>query len=668
MKFRSGVNLIVGPNAVGKTTVLEAIRLPKAVLAPRTHQETQQVLSSLGAVSQQLPQNFNFDAIAGDIRLPVEITTTYSLSDQEVGSLPAMFDDLCRRIVAAQQGISLLTTGPLALIQFLSSPNGQIALQKIGPWVKDQTERTAKTQACTLGLTIDPTRGGMLGRDSFAQVLFSAIEGRMSPSKTQFSYFPADRAMPSGEVPVQLGALDAVQQLESHNSIPASKYQRLKTTIFASMIESQESGELMRQTFTEIFKKLLIGRDLIQFGVNQYGQATISVRDSATGNIFDIDSMSSGEKGLILTFLIIARAVEKRGLILLDEPELHLNQAVCKSLLGFLLDEYLVPKDIQAIICSHSPEIFSTAMRRDDCTAFHLRTGSIVSEIRKKDQPEVAQTLRLLGTSEVEEMLYEGVLFVEGEDDVDLLEEAFPDSLAKFKFRELSGRGEIEKHIKKLQDAEQDGAKENVSYFVFDHDNKPTDLKSTHKVRVKQWDRYCLENYLLEPAIIFDVINREKCAQGFPQNIGDATRIFEEIARSQLAQRVIREVYYDFDYADSGLRAKEVASKTPTQAAEILVVRLLRLKATFEHFDERMWKAEFTRKCEQLIRDRDQEWLNSWRIECSGKQFFRDLYARFSIKVAPVILKRRILTQCKLEGAEGWKLLQGNFRELIQIA
>ena len=57
----------------------------------------------------------------------------------------------------------------------------------------------------------------------------------------------------------------------------------------------------------------------------------------------------------------------------------------------------------------------------------------MVSEIRKKDQPEVAQTLRLLGTSEVEEMLYEGVLFVEGEDDVDLLEEAFPDSLAKFR-------------------------------------------------------------------------------------------------------------------------------------------------------------------------------------------------------------------------------------------
>src|SRR5256885_16106768 len=82
------------------------------------------------------------------------------------------------------------------------------------------------------------------------------------------------------------------------------------------------------------------------------------IRRPPRSTLFPYTTLFRSEKGLILTFLIIARAVEKRGLILLDEPELHLNQAVCKSLLGFLLDEYLVPKDIQAIICSHSPEIF----------------------------------------------------------------------------------------------------------------------------------------------------------------------------------------------------------------------------------------------------------------------------------------------------------------------
>jgi predicted ATPase len=665
MKFRSGANLIVGPNAVGKTTVLEAIRLTKALLAPRTAQESQYVLSSLGVLSPQLPQRFNFAALAKDTKLPVEISCVFGLSNEEIKDLPALFDELCRSAVAAQRGISLVTAGPLALVQFLSSAPGQQALKDIGPLVEDQIQRVTKTQECTLGLKIDP-KSGISGQDSFSQLLFSTIEARMNPYKTQFSYFPADRAMPTGEIPIQLGTIDAVQQLESHSSTPAGKYQRLKTTIFACMVESPESKELLERTFQDIFRKLLLGRELGPFGVNQYGQATISVKDSSTGELFDIDSMSSGEKGLILTFLLIARSIDKRGLILLDEPELHLNPAVCKSLLAFLLDEFLLPNDIQAIICSHSPEIFSAAMRREECTAYHLRTGSRVSEVRKKDQPEVAQTLRLLGTSEVEEMLYEGVMFVEGEDDVDLLEEAFPELLAKFKFRELSGRGELEKHIKKLQEAEQLGQKENISYFVFDHDNKPTELKSTDKVRVKQWDRYCLENYLLDPAVIFDVIQREKCAREFPSNLGEALKEFEGLAKSQLSLRVIREIYAGLKYDDPGIRSKDILSKTPAEAATVLFARLNRVKTQFENLDEKTWKEEFVAKCDILIKERDQEWLNSWRIICSGKQFFRDLYVRFSIKIAPVILKRRILTESKLVGSEGWKLLQAKFRELIE--
>ena len=38
--FDNRVNVIVGPNAIGKTTVLEAIRLVKALLSPRTQNES----------------------------------------------------------------------------------------------------------------------------------------------------------------------------------------------------------------------------------------------------------------------------------------------------------------------------------------------------------------------------------------------------------------------------------------------------------------------------------------------------------------------------------------------------------------------------------------------------------------------------------------------------
>ena len=664
MEFKSGANLIVGPNAVGKTTVLEAIRLAKAVLAPRTAQESTQVFLSLGAMSQQLPQMFNFAAIAKDSSQPVEITCNYKLSEAEVSILPEVFGELSRATVAAQQGIPL-DRGGLGLVQFISSPMGQQALRGAEQYVQQNMGRVAGERLCKLSLVIDTTRG-IAGQDYFSQILFSVLESRLSPFKTRFSYFPADRALPQGEVAIQLGTVDANQQLESHNSMPAIKYQRLKSTIFAGLVEGPEGKAHLESTFNTIFGKLLVGRVIEKFGVNQHGQASILIRDTHTGEVFDIDSMSSGEKGLILTFLVIAKSVERGGLILLDEPELHLNPAVCKSLLGFLLDNYLVPNDIQAIICSHSAEIFSAAMRREECTAYHLRQGSMVSEIRKKDQPEVAQALRLLGTSEVEEMLYEGIVFVEGEDDVELLEEAFPESLARVKFRELAGRGEVEKHIERLQDAEKKGQRENITYFLFDQDGRPTSLQSTPKVRIKQWDRYCVENYLLEPEIIFDLVRKENYAKKeFPSNIGEAKKLFQEVANLQLVSRVIREAYDSYKFGDPRLRAKEIAAKDFPEAAKILFDRLEGIQGQMKSIKRPDWERDFINKCQALLKEREQEWLDAWNIRCSGKQFFKDIYARCAIAIAPLIFKRQLLTQCKLVGAEGWKLLRATFIELV---
>ncbi|HEX3953924.1 MAG TPA: ATP-binding protein [Stellaceae bacterium] len=71
--FDKPINVIVGPNASGKTTVLEAIRLAKALLAPRTPNEPNQTLTALGAMSPHMPQRLIGDAIAQNQNTPTEI-------------------------------------------------------------------------------------------------------------------------------------------------------------------------------------------------------------------------------------------------------------------------------------------------------------------------------------------------------------------------------------------------------------------------------------------------------------------------------------------------------------------------------------------------------------------------------------------------------------------
>src|SRR5438105_1141522 len=68
--FDRDVSVIVGPNAIGKTSLLEAIRLAKGVLAPRWNGEPQVTLTEMGALTQD---RLRFDSLAGDVGKAVEI-------------------------------------------------------------------------------------------------------------------------------------------------------------------------------------------------------------------------------------------------------------------------------------------------------------------------------------------------------------------------------------------------------------------------------------------------------------------------------------------------------------------------------------------------------------------------------------------------------------------
>jgi hypothetical protein len=378
--------------------------------------------------------------------------------------------------------------------------------------------------------------------------------------------------------------------------------------------------------------------------------------------------MSSGEKGLILTFLIISKAIAEDGIVLIDEPDLHLNSAVCKDFLDFLLEKYLGPKNIQAIICTHSPEIMSASLRRNDCKVFHLRRGLPVSPMRKHDQPEAVQALKLLGTSEIEELLYEATIFVEGPEDVDILEYAFRHLLARFKFRELMGRGEIEKHIRKLQEAEAKGLKENISYFVFDLDNKPTGLSSTDKVVVKQWDRYCLENYLLDAEILYDTVRSEGNPQHWPACLAEAEIAFSDLAKKQLRPIVVDEAYGALALTDIRLR-KQDKTDNFAESAQNIFNRIQQLKTQIDPFKETEWKRDFENKCKLLLKKKEIEWNQKWRELCNGKQFFRDL-VQFSggLGIDLSSLKRRLVAANKEYengGTKSWKAMCAVLGDLL---
>lgn len=658
-------NVIVGPNAIGKTTVLEAVRLAKAALAPRTYSEPQNAFFALGASSPHAPQRINYAAIARDLTRSIEITVCIRLDDWELQEVSSLSQHIATNIIRSRL-FSQAPNPQLAMIQYLSSEEGQRELQHQSDRAKDELASIRAAAKIELGLVIDAAAGTIRGTRELDQLTFAALEGRLPAQQAMFSYFPADRSFPTGEVNVQIGGPDVAAQLESHNSQPQSKYARLKPTIFNGLVSGGPYQERLIKDFSTIFGKLLFSRELAGFQLNELGLASIRIRDKSDGREFDIDAMSSGEKGLILTFLLISQSIARGGIVLLDEPELHLNPAVCKLLLPFLVEELLVPNEIQAILCSHSPEVLSSAFEGASSKLLHIESATVISEILPQDRQEAFDALRRLGSSAGDMLFSAGTIYVEGPSDVDILQTGFGKELLKYKVTELSGRGNIESEIENLQRIEERGELTSIQCFLLDGDNRPTRLQSTNRVRVLQWDAYCLENYLIDDQAIYAALTDADIAGHTIRSRGEVPNVLKRLADRQLERIVASDVYETYSLDNPGFRRKEIEVLSGYIAiGQQLYSRVATIKRQMDAIEEKTWLADFLQKCKDREAELRKEWRGRWRLVCDGKQLLTDVRKEFAVRISPVRFSKVLMQHIKQERSENWERINRQLETLL---
>jgi AAA15 family ATPase/GTPase len=653
--FDKRANVIVGPNAIGKTTLLEAIRLNKAMLAPRTQNEAQQTLISLGAISPHNPMRFNYEALARDVSRSLKIDAIFELIPNEIEQFDKLIPNFANAVIRAGIGNSANGQGQIDIIQYLSSPEGQQKFSNVTKQIEEELVIIKNASQIELNLTIE-ANGTIFGKNQLHQIIFSTLENNIPIHQSLFSYFPADRAMPAGEVNIQIGGADTIAQLETHNSQPQTKYHRLKPTIVHSFILNEITREKLTKNFEKIFSKVLKNRSLVGLNINEIGLISIRIKESIENRTFDIDGMSSGEKGLILTFLLISHSIHQGGIIMIDEPELHLNPAVCKTLLTFLIEEYLVPNNIQAIICSHSPEILGSAFDNSDCTLLHIQSSTVISKIYSEDRREVFDALRRLGTSASDTLFSTGSIFVEGDHDIEVLEAGFDELLCKYKITPLGGRGSVEKEILTLQEAEVRGEIDTLKCFIFDLDNAPSDLRSTRLIKVLQWKRRCIENYLIDEKIIYDLLKDSDISK---KRIDSRGEVLQEV--------IAKEVYNQMNYENPGVRPRELVGKTFDEIAIILFSRLKTIQDQINGLEKETWEDSFKSKCNLEYTKQKDKWDSDWIAQCDGKRFFFDLHKQYELKVSPIKFKKKIIERMLREKSETWIVIENLLKDALRV-
>ena len=155
----------------------------------------------------------------------------------------------------------------------------------------------------------------------------------------------------------------------------------IATKIISEMLKNKNEkvGDIQKKVFdeiNEIFETLGIEvkiEDISQDGRN------IPIFTNSSGDKFDINELSSGEKQLFLRTLAIKMLNPENSIILIDEPELSLHPKWQQR----IIDVYRkIGKNNQIIIATHSPHILGSVRKenimlldKDDEGKIVVRTG-----------------------------------------------------------------------------------------------------------------------------------------------------------------------------------------------------------------------------------------------------------------------------------------------------
>ena len=216
--------VITGSNAVGKTTILEAIRFSKVLLSPSYEREAVETLQAMG-LSTPNSNRIDVGELVKDPQEVMDIKSKFSLSDDEIQHLENNRDKWALNRLSREIGVPV-NDGPSRIVQFLSSPDGQARLDKTKDSVTKAISDLKTSREVTLHLRYNPTDSSIRGMDFLGQDALSELQQKEDGTYGLLSYYPADRALPTGHVNIQLGSSDFLERQRSHVATPAKKYMR----------------------------------------------------------------------------------------------------------------------------------------------------------------------------------------------------------------------------------------------------------------------------------------------------------------------------------------------------------------------------------------------------------------------------------------------------------